>query len=44
MKSTSNEYFKEVAEQWDDLRKGFFPDYGYRMVLRSSSVIIIITP
>ncbi|MBW6474687.1 MAG: arsenite methyltransferase [Anaerolineaceae bacterium] len=26
MQSTSKAYFKEVAEQWDDLRKGFFPD------------------
>jgi len=26
MQSTSNAYFKQVAEQWDDLRKGFFPD------------------
>ncbi len=26
MQSPSNAYFKEVAEQWDDLRKGFFPD------------------
>ncbi|MBE0686750.1 MAG: methyltransferase domain-containing protein, partial [Anaerolineaceae bacterium] len=26
MQSKSNTYFIEVAEQWDDLRKGFFPD------------------
>jgi ubiquinone/menaquinone biosynthesis C-methylase UbiE len=26
MQSTSNAYFKQVADQWDDLRKGFFPD------------------
>lgn len=26
MQSKSNTYFKEIAEQWDDLRKGFFPD------------------
>lgn len=26
MQSKSNAYFKQVAEQWDDLRKGFFPD------------------
>ena len=26
MQSTSNAYFKQVAEQWDDLRKGFYPD------------------
>lgn len=26
MQSTSNAYFKQVAEQWDEMRKGFFPD------------------
>lgn len=26
MQSTSNAYFKQVAEQWDELRKSFFPD------------------
>jgi len=26
MQSKSNTYFKEVAGQWDELRKGFFPD------------------
>ena len=26
MQTKSNTYFKEVATQWDELRKGFFPD------------------
>jgi len=26
MQSKSNTYFKEVATQWDELRKGYFPD------------------
>lgn len=26
MQSTSNAYFKQVADQWDNLRKSFFPD------------------
>lgn len=26
MQSKSSAYFKQVAEQWDDLRKGYFPD------------------
>ena len=26
MQSKSNTYFKEVAHQWDELRKSYFPD------------------